>query len=232
MHYRDKLIQVAEYVNAEEETLIGNSNEKQKNINSDYGDWNFKDTIAHISEWRLIASKKLEAIRRNDYVSFHEDLDSINRTNYKKHINDTIEYIKSFSKMSYETLIKRIEVFDNSELQKQGQLVGFNVPLWRYIIVDSFLHPIAHIVFYYLKIHDFIKAFKILERSYILISELDDSKEILQDCFCLEDLFESVISCSILKDRLKDFYIRNLNDQLVSSEILNHFMVVNSIDVQ
>jgi hypothetical protein len=228
MNNSDRLIQILNCINIEEENLLKIMTEN-KDLIGDYENWTPKDIVAHISEWRFIASKKLKSIKRNHYVSFHENLDTINRTNYDKHKYDTIEDIKLFSKSSCEALKKGIEVFDNSELQEQGKLSGFNAPLWRYIIIDSFLHPVAHIIFYYLKIQDFSKAFKILESNYLLITELDNCEAIMQDYFYFGDLLENIINNSILLDNLKGFYMSNKNNQVISDEILKRFMIVNNI---
>ncbi|MDF2505877.1 MAG: hypothetical protein K0R06_3372, partial [Clostridium sp.] len=87
MDYKRKLIELIDYVNIQEENFIIKLADKKENFLGSYDNWTFKDVVSHISQWRILASKKLESVKKIEYVSFHEDLDVLNRQNYKRHKN-------------------------------------------------------------------------------------------------------------------------------------------------
>lgn len=57
---------------------------------SNYNNWSFKEVITHISKWRILSSQKLQSVRSNQYVLFHEDINAINGENYGKHKNELV----------------------------------------------------------------------------------------------------------------------------------------------
>ena len=94
MDYRSKLIEIIDYVTIQEENFIIKLDGKKEEFLDSYDNWTFKDVVSHMSEWRILSSEKLELVKKNEYVPFHEDIDVLNRQNYKKHKNEPIEYIK------------------------------------------------------------------------------------------------------------------------------------------
>lgn len=232
MNYKRKLIELIDYVNIQEENFIIKLADKKESFLGSYDNWTFKDVVSHISEWRILASKKLESVKKIEYVSFHEELDVLNRQNYKRHKNQPIEEVKLLSIKSYKSLEKQIDSFDNSELIGESKIDGFKAALWKYILIDSFLHPTIHMVFYYIKIQEFEKAFKILENNYILLLEVDNSKEVVTDFFRLGELLEELEEMKnkdIILFNMRDFYEKNINNEIVSTVVLNHFRTINNI---
>lgn len=232
MDYKRKLIENIDYVNIQEQNFIIKFSDKKENFLDSYYNWTFKDVISHMSEWRILSSKKLESVKKTEYVSFHEDLDVLNRQNYKRHKNEPIEDVKLLSTKSYKALKKQIESFDNSELMGESKIDGFKSALWQYILIDSFLHPTVHMVFYYIKIQEFERAFKILENNYILLLQLDNSQETITNYFYLEELLnelDEMTNKDIILFNLKEFYKRNMNNEIVSTVVLDHFMTINNI---
>ncbi|MBX4267275.1 ClbS/DfsB family four-helix bundle protein [Clostridium estertheticum] len=232
MEYKIKLLEIIHNVNMEEENLITNLEYKKENFLGSYDNWTANDVVSHISEWRILSSKKLQAVKKSKYVSFHEEIDILNRQNYEIHKNETIEEVKLLSTKSYKLLENQIESFDNLELIGESKIDGFISPLWKYILIDGFSHTIIHIVFYYIKIQEFEKAFEILERNYTLLLELDNSKEMINNIFYLEDLLEELdemINKDIILFNLRNFCRKNMENEIVSNAVLNNFMIVNDI---
>lgn len=192
MDYKKKLIENIYYINAEEKNFIANFTKKKENFLACYNNCSFKDVISHISEWRILSSKKLEAVKSNKYTSFCENLDILNRKFYEKHTNQSIDKIKLLSKDSYNKLKNNIGLFDNSELIVKNKLSGFKGELWKYILIDSFMHPTIHMVFHYIKLQEFQMAFKFLEHNYILLLEIDNSEETINDFFYLGEVYEEL----------------------------------------
>ncbi|MBU3174055.1 ClbS/DfsB family four-helix bundle protein [Clostridium estertheticum] len=232
MEYKIKLLEIIHNVNMEEENFIINLEYKKEEFLGSYDNWTSNDVVSHISEWRILSSEKLQAAKKSEYVSFHEEIDVLNRKNYETHKNETIEEVKIFSANSYKLLENQIESFDNSELIGESKIDGFKSPLWQYILIDSFSHPTIHIVFYYIKIQEFENAFKILEKNYKLLLELDNNKEMINNFFYLEDLLEELdemINKDIILFNLREFCRRNMENEIVSNAVINNFMIVNDI---
>lgn len=232
MDYKRKLIKNIDFINNQEQDLINRfSDEKEKFLWS-YDNWTFKDVISHISEWRFLASEKLALVKKSESVPFHEDLDVLNKQFYEKHKNQTIEDIRLFSAKSCKDLKKQIESFDNWELLTKNKIDDYKSALWQYILMDSFVHPTAHMVFYCIKVQNFKRAFKIFEYNYILLLQLDNSKKITTNYFYIEGLLnelDGMVNKDTILLNLKEFQKRNMKSETVSSIVLDHFMTINNI---
>ncbi|MDD3223957.1 MAG: ClbS/DfsB family four-helix bundle protein [Clostridium sp.] len=232
MDYKQKLIENIYYINAEEKNFITNFTKKEDNFLACYDNWSFKDVISHISEWRILSCKKLEAVKSNKYTSFCENLGVLNRKFYEEHKTQSIDKIKLLSKDSYNKLKNNIDLFSNSELISKNKLSGFKGQLWKYILIDSFMHPTIHMVFHYIKLQEFQMAFKLLEHNYILLLEIDNSEAIINDFFYLGEIYEELDEMqnkdSILFN-LKEFHKQNIDNEIISNVVLKHFFTVNNI---
>jgi|GEM_PF-3944697 len=94
------------------------------------------------------------------------------------------------------------------------------------------MHPTIHMVFYYIKIQKFERAFKILQHNYILLLELDNSQEMITDFFCLGEVVEELDHMNnkdLILVNLKNFYERNKNEEIVSTLVIDHFMTINNL---
>jgi hypothetical protein len=185
VNYKKKLINIIDHVRIEEEEFINNLTDKNEAFLSNYNNWSFKDVVSHISEWRILSSQKLQSVKNSQYVLFHEELDAINRKNYEKHKNESIEQIKLLSKNSYSQLKDKVNLYDNLELIGESNIDGFKFTLLQYILIDALQHPTIHMVFHYIKIQRFEKAFKMLQNNYLLLLELNNSFEAIVDFFYL-----------------------------------------------
>lgn len=65
MNYKTKLIEIINNVNMEEETFITNLKYKKEDFLGSYDNWTSNDVVSHISEWRILSSKKLKTVKNH-----------------------------------------------------------------------------------------------------------------------------------------------------------------------
>ncbi len=232
MDYRGKLIQLVEHVRGQEVQHLNGSvlSGPEMSASGDYDHWTLKDTLAHLSEWRLIAAEKLAALAAGETVSFHEDLDSVNRRNYAKHRHDSAAEVGRFVAASYDSFQKKVMAFNERDLLEQTGPLGFGAPLWRYILVDGFLHPTLHLALYHFEQADFGAAFRLLAENYQVLSELDDSPETARSYFDCEGLLDEPMERPVFLRKLQEFRAANANRPVIREELLELFVAVNGLD--
>lgn len=226
---RSKLIYAIQRIAAEESSFLLTLSNKHEAVFGSYNNWTYKDTIAHNSEWRYITTKKLQLIKNNECVQFREQLEMVNRNIYDKHSEDTDCNIKDLSERSNHSLIQSIERFSNLELQSEGKLMGFIGPLWKYINYYGAIHPIKHLVFYYLKTQSFMSAFQTLKEHSSILAGIDDSKDTMSKYLEFAYFFDGMVNKDEVFSNLKNFFISNATNHFIDDELLQQFITINNI---
>lgn len=228
MNIKEHLILIVKHLIIEENDFLNKSIACQDKFQSSFVNWSFTDVLAHNSEWRSIASNKIRLIKHNEHVEFREDLDIVNKSIYERHSEISFEDATILSKNSIESLVESINLFNDPELQEQGKLLGWIGPLWKYIVYYGFIHPIKHIVFYYIKKQEFLTAFQRLEANYMLMSEFHEFIEMTQSLLTKYIyFFDGLDNKDEILTGLKHFYANNLKCEEAGNSILRRFMLLN-----
>jgi hypothetical protein len=142
--------------------------EKNKNANtnlSSYEDWNYKDIIAHITEWIRFSADKLESIKNGKVF---KDIDDFSKVNQVWFVNDKDKDMKTVI-LEFENAISQyngvLKLYTKEDLIRTDYPTGFEFELWRYMIMDGSIHPNKHLLYYYLKKRDYESFIKILEQT-------------------------------------------------------------------
>ena len=134
---------------------------------SNYSNWIARDVIGHINSWVKFSGYKLESIKLNKSFEDVSNIDSFNKINYENNKNKSLEKIINESKIILEKYNGIIDLYNENELLSNDFSTGFSFALWKYMAMDLGIHPIMHILQYYLKKMDY-KEF---------INEIEDSKK-------------------------------------------------------
>jgi hypothetical protein len=143
--------------------IVKNRNENVSN--SSYDDWNYKDIIAHITEWIKFSADKLKSIKKN--LAF-TDIEDFNKVNQEWFINDKDKDIEKV-KFAFEDAISQykeiLKLYSLEDLNRKDYPIGFEFELWRYMIMDGSIHPHKHLMYHYLKTRDFESFIRLIEQT-------------------------------------------------------------------
>lgn len=103
---------------------------KAEGVNSStYEDWNYKDVIAHITEWIMYSTKRLDCIKHNRPIKDIDDVEHINNTLYSKNRDKKITTV---SREFEEAIIRYknvIEQYSEEDLLRKNYPTGFDIEL-------------------------------------------------------------------------------------------------------
>jgi hypothetical protein len=135
-------------------------------LNSSYEDWNKNDVVGHIVGWMNYSIDKLACIKlgtkQSDEYSQVTSLNEINTILYNKMKGKSEEEIESSYINSIGSYIKVISLFSNNDINLDTFETGFKMELWRYMLMDTVIHPIQHILYQYLKENEYGKIVSII----------------------------------------------------------------------
>ena len=139
---------------------IMNFGEYYKNENvfkTSFANWNVRDVIAHINSWLNFSEDKLESIKLKksfEDVS-HIDIEIFNKNNYEINKNKSLKNVLDDSVTLLEKYKHILGLFNEDELLSNKFPTGFSFQLWKYMAMDLGIHPLMHILYYYLKKYDY-----------------------------------------------------------------------------
>jgi len=136
---------------------------------STYDNWNNNDVVGHIIGWMNYSIDKLSCIKlgtkQSDEYAQVASLNEINTILYNKIKNKSREKIESEYLNSIGSYIKVVSLFSNNEINLDTFNTGFKMELWRYMLMDTVIHPIQHVLYQYLKNNKYKKIEEILSNT-------------------------------------------------------------------
>jgi hypothetical protein len=158
-------------------------------LETSFSNWNVRDVIGHINSWIKFSEDKLESIKteRSFEAVSHVDIEKFNKNNYKKNKARSLENILNETKIIFENYKNILNLFNEEELLSKEFPTGFSFELWKYMVMDVYIHPIMHILYHYLKREDYNEFIKEIESSKKTFMEYSNNiKE-----YYFGDLFEN-----------------------------------------
>ena len=140
------------------------SSYKSEQLVSNYNDWNYKDVIAHLLEWIMFSKNKLNAIVYNQDFQEISNIDIFNKQNYIKNKNKHITELQKkliFELNEYKNIVL---LYTEADLQRKDFPSGFSFELWRYMIMDTIIHPVMHLLYYLIKTKNYKLFFKLCKK--------------------------------------------------------------------
>jgi hypothetical protein len=125
----------------------------KENIDSTLSNWNAKDVLGHILFWMNHCGNKIYHIKKGlpfEMVDAYKENDK----NYLK--NKIIKIDKIFEDINNVIFncINVIDMYTEKELLDKTLSTGYSFEMWRYIAMDMHIHPIKHLLHYYLKLEN------------------------------------------------------------------------------
>lgn len=120
-----------------------------------YEDWNNGDVIGHICGWMDYSIDKLTSLKRgtkpSDEYNDVSSLDEINKILYAKTRNASRETLEAGYRSSVDRYLETIGLFSDADINADTFDTGFKMDLWRYMLMDTVIHPVQHVLYQYLK---------------------------------------------------------------------------------
>ena len=140
------------------------SSYRSERLVSNYNDWNYKDVIAHLFEWIMFSKNKLNAIVHNQDFQEISNIDIFNKQNYIKNKNKHITELQKkliFELNEYKNIVL---LYTEADLQRKDFPTGFSFELWRYMVMDTIIHPVMHLLYYLIKTKNYKLFFKLCKK--------------------------------------------------------------------
>jgi hypothetical protein len=151
------------------------------NSRSSYEDWNDRDVVGHIVGWMNYSIDKLSSIKlgtkQSEEYAQVSSLDEINRILYEKTKSKSGDEIETEYISAIAGYIKVVSLFSNDEINLDTFDTGFKMELWRYMILDTVVHPIQHLIYQYLKRNEYTKMVEVILASAETFANYSEGKE-------------------------------------------------------
>jgi hypothetical protein len=118
---------------------------------SKFSNWNARDTLGHILFWMDHCGNKIYHIKKGLHFEL-VDANKANEETYMKNKNVKMDTIFESTNDVIFNCINVIDMFTKNELLDKTFQTGFDFELWRYIAMDMYIHPVMHLLHYYLKL--------------------------------------------------------------------------------
>jgi len=108
-------------------------------------DWSAKDIISHVAAWKARLADNLLAVSEGRPPTGTEDLDRQNASFFEEHHHETWPEVLRVAAGAFQRFLAQVELLGEQNLGSceifpwQGER-----PLWRLIVGNGYIHPIAH----------------------------------------------------------------------------------------
>jgi hypothetical protein len=164
-------------------------------------DWNLRDMVCHINAWVEFCHRRLCAIEAGATTVSSIDVDAFNRAVYQSHRRMLLSVAMSDNARALDALAAAARAIPDRLAARRDLPTGFDLPLWRYVLIDGFAHPTQHLMFHCLK-RGHMPLFFALEqqsRSRFHWFAPDNRSAAL----CFRDYFPSNADCALFFETLR-----------------------------
>jgi tetratricopeptide (TPR) repeat protein len=108
-------------------------------------DWSAKDTISHVAAWKARMADNLLAVSEGRPPTETGDLDRQNALFFEAHCDETCDEVLSVAAGAFQRILAQVEALGEQELVSREKFPWQEErPLWRLIVGNGYIHPIAH----------------------------------------------------------------------------------------
>jgi hypothetical protein len=186
---------------------------RDENSSSSFSDWNAKDVIGHILFWVDFSCRKLDCIKNNKPFNDISDLNKTNNETYEKNKNMSINILRQKTANAFFQYKDVVNLYNDNELLSKTFPTGFLFELWRYMVMDVYIHPMRHLLHYYLKTDHYNEFTN--ETNNIIGNFLEYSNNDI-NVFQFDEYYESHIEKIKQFGKLKE---KNIHDKAIENII-------------
>jgi hypothetical protein len=190
-------------------------------VPSSYEDWNDRDVVGHIVGWMEYSIDKLTSIKlgtkQSEEYAQVSSLDEINRILYEKSKGKSRDEIETKYLTAIAGYIKVVSLFSNDDLNLDTFDTGFKMELWRYMLLDTVIHPVQHLLYQDLKKCEYKKMSDAIIASGAIFDAYSEGKKAYR-------LSEFGIGRPEYQARLKEIEAQYHSDKAVMDFVRNNKM--------
>ena len=115
---------------------------------SRFEDWNLRDVVCHINAWVEFCQRRLRSVAAGAMTLSSTDVAAFNRAVYQSHRRILLSVAVSDSARALDALAAAVCAIPDQLAARRDLPTGFDLPLWRYVLIDGFAHPTQHLMFH------------------------------------------------------------------------------------
>jgi hypothetical protein len=123
--------------------------------------WSAKDVVAHITSWWAHQVERLATIASGGEPIFYSDQerDALNAQTFEQQRERSWADVLTEEARIFPRLVGQVERVGEADLTHPQRFAGLpGIPLWRYVILSVYTHPVLHVSEYYLDHGDLSRA--------------------------------------------------------------------------
>lgn len=129
LNSREELLEAVQQIRRELDGIIAGLDEEQMERPGSFGEWSFKDMVAHLTGWRLVTAARLEAGLRNEEPEFPwptrfdeaNDLHEINRWFFETNRDKSVAEVLRESNETFDRVERAIATMPEDDLLQPGR---------------------------------------------------------------------------------------------------------------
>ena len=169
---RNELLDMVEIGTSIIRSFLSDSSESDRGTSS-FEDWNNYDVVGHVIGWMNYSIDKLSSIKlgtkQSDEYVYATSLSEINTILYNKVKGKSKDEIESNYINAIGSYIKVISLYSNIEINLDTFDTGFIMDLWRYMLLDTVIHPVQHVIYQNLKKINMKRSIILLRKQQIFL---------------------------------------------------------------
>ena len=177
---RNELVGMVEKGTSVIRSFLNDGDSSEHNISS-FENWNNNDVVGHIIGWMSYSIDKLSSIKlgtkQSDEYANVTSLQEINTILYNKMKGKDKEEIESNYINAIGGYIKVIALYSNNDINLDTFDTGFNMELWRYMLLDTVIHPVQHVIYQYLKYDKYSEVNFIIQKTASIFNQYSSVNE-------------------------------------------------------
>jgi tetratricopeptide (TPR) repeat protein len=174
MDTKATLLDLLERAYKEEQAFVARLSDEERSAVGAVEQWSAKDVLAHVVIWKERRAQLLTPAARSEPPATFGDIDQVNAEIFEAHRHDSWAEILEHSEQAHRSLVERTQALEDDELAATDAFPWqTGRPLWRRIVGNGYIHPIAHFAEYYLGCGKVSYATEIQEEAARLLAQLD-----------------------------------------------------------
>ncbi len=175
---KTQLMELLEMIGEEEQIYAASLSEAQRALTGTLEDWAPKDVLVHLAYSHQEMVKYIQAGLRGETIPEDEHYQGINDRIFQEHKDDPWSQVVEWMRRAHRELIEIVKPFTEEQLLSKETLPDQdNRPLWRGIVGNACMHPLAHLAQLYALQTETANSTRMQERAVTLMEALDDSPE-------------------------------------------------------
>jgi tetratricopeptide (TPR) repeat protein len=156
---KPKLHQLVELGRAAQQALLAELSDADRAAIGTADHWAVKDTLVHIATWKGLSALRLRAAVANETPANVDDFQPINEQTFEAHRLQPWDAVLAESEQVDAELLAAIDACPDDLLTNpEGVPWRPGQPLWTLVIGNGYVHPVEHLVQFYLARGDLARA--------------------------------------------------------------------------